>query len=223
MLICQSINICNPSALTNRCVAYLVQKKHKVVLFGHSTGSQDCVEYLLRMQTSHASNNKLTASILQAPVSDRQGLTIPESKRKEWLDLALQYIHDNKSDELMPRAAGKATGGAPITAYRFWSLISEGGDDDYFSSDLSDVRVKQIWSQVAAANIPVMILQGSRDVYIPDYVNRMALIERWRKAFSDAGGQHGVFEIVNDGDHTLSSAEAQANMWILVKPFLTRL
>jgi pimeloyl-ACP methyl ester carboxylesterase len=189
--------------------------KQKIILFGHSTGSQDAIHYLLTSKVI-----QIDAAVLQAPLSDRQGQSIPADLLKEWLDLASKLISESKPNEMMPREAGKRTGGAPISAYRFWSLQAFNGDDDYFSSDLGQQREGEIWGGVAKTNIPILILQGSEDQYLPSFVNVKELTQSWARVFAEHGGKHGRFEIVNQGNHTLDNPNAQAHMWQLFRPLL---
>ena len=209
------------------CVKYLRSiGKRRVVLFGHSTGTQDCVKYIGRMQDDAADLDiQLTAAILQAPVSDREGQDMPADLRKQYLDQAMHLCRTSAPDELLPREAGRRTGGAPITAYRYWSLQAPNGDDDFFSSDLHGTeRERAIWCSMAKAHIPLLVLEGERDQYIPDHVDRAALIQQWAECFrQESSGESqslGTFEIVQDGDHTLSSTHAQRHMFSLVQAFL---
>lgn len=63
--------------------------------------------------------------ILQAPVSDRDGLEMVLPTWQESLAVAEQMIAEGKSDWCMPRDKVPRVLGAPISAYRMWSLIAK--------------------------------------------------------------------------------------------------
>ncbi|KAJ4868911.1 alpha/beta-Hydrolases superfamily protein [Raphanus sativus] len=121
----------------DQLISYLINKENSegVVLLGHSTGCQDIVYY---MGTNAACSRAVRAAILQAPVSDREyKATLPETPAM--IDLAANMIKEGRAEELMPREADPC---APISAYRYHSLCAYMGDDDMFSSDLSDDQLK---------------------------------------------------------------------------------
>ncbi|TVU40014.1 hypothetical protein EJB05_13459, partial [Eragrostis curvula] len=122
----------------DQLISYLINKENSegVILLGHSTGCQDIVHY---MKTNFACSKAVSGVILQAPVSDREyRATLPETA--EMIDLAAKMISEGRGMDLMPREANPD---APITAYRFHSLCSYMGDDDMFSSDLSEDQLRQ--------------------------------------------------------------------------------
>lgn len=155
----------------------------KVVLMGHSTGCQDTMEYLTKH--SHKDNFDsilaIDAGVLQAPVSDSEGLALADtgSELKDLLQLAQKHISDGKPNELLPAAALKYTFGAPITAYRFNSLVSERGDDDYFSSYLNEEDWKVTFGRVTK---PLLVLYGGKDEFAPESLDKQKLIDSWKGA-----------------------------------------
>ncbi|XP_020960044.1 UPF0613 protein PB24D3.06c isoform X3 [Arachis ipaensis] len=121
----------------DQLINYLINKQDSegVVLLGHSTGCQDIVHY---MRTNFACSKAVRAAILQAPVSDREyRATLPETA--SMIDLAAKMISEGRGSELMPREADPCS---PITAYRYHSLCAYNGDDDLFSSDLSEDQLR---------------------------------------------------------------------------------
>ncbi|KAG8658732.1 hypothetical protein MANES_03G184900v8 [Manihot esculenta] len=121
----------------DQLVSYLINKENSegVVLLGHSTGCQDIVHY---MRTNAACSRAVRAAILQAPVSDRE-YRATLSETASMIDLASTMIAEGRGSDLMPREADSS---APITAYRYHSLCAYMGDDDMFSSDLTDDQLK---------------------------------------------------------------------------------
>lgn len=170
----------------SRLVKYLRtvrgSENSKVVLMGHSTGSQDTLEYLSKFskQDSFDPLLDIDAGILQAPASDSEAYTLfgHSSKLNELLELAEKYIKEGNSDELLPKEVLQFTFGSPITAYRFKSLAGKGGDDDYFSSYLTS---EQLQKSFGAVSKPLLILYGEKDEYVPDFVDKQALIDRWKE------------------------------------------
>ncbi|CAM8986097.1 unnamed protein product [Rhodiola kirilowii] len=182
----------------DQLISYLINKEESegVVLLGHSTGCQDIVHYL---RTSAACSRAVRAAILQAPVSDREyKATLPETPAM--IDLASEMISNERGSELMPRDADPC---APITAARYHSLCAYMGDDDMFSSDLSDDQLKQRLGHMA--NTPCQVIFSMADEYVPDYVDKKALVERLCKAM---GGAEKVE--IEWGNHSLSNRVEEA-------------
>lgn len=75
-----------------------------------------------------------------AQVSDRQYRAAYVEDNAADLQRADATISAGRGDDILKREAG--LGGAPITANRFHALAAAGGDDDMFSSDLSDADLK---------------------------------------------------------------------------------
>ncbi|XP_057956793.1 UPF0613 protein PB24D3.06c [Malania oleifera] len=182
----------------DQLISYLINKEDSegVVLLGHSTGCQDIVHY---MHTNAACSRAVRAAILQAPVSDREyRATLPETAAL--IDLASNMISEGRGSELMPREADPS---APMTAYRFHSLCAYMGDDDMFSSDLSDDQLKTRVGHMS--NIPCQVIFSMADEYVPEYVDKKALVERLCRAM---GGAEKVE--IEWGNHSLSNRVAEA-------------
>ncbi|KAI3948244.1 hypothetical protein MKX01_014843 [Papaver californicum] len=182
----------------DQLISYLINKEDStgVVLVGHSTGCQDIVHYL---RTNAACSRAVRAAILQAPVSDRElRATLPETA--EMIDLASTMINDGRGDELMPL---RANPDAPISAYRYHSLCAYMGDDDMFSSDLTDDQLKTRLGHMSQT--PCQVIFSMADEYVPEYVDKKALVERLCKAM---GGAEKVE--IEWGNHSLSNRVQEA-------------
>ncbi|KAJ8451972.1 hypothetical protein Cgig2_016553 [Carnegiea gigantea] len=182
----------------DQLINYLINKENSdgVVLLGHSTGCQDIVYY---MRTNAACSRAVRAAILQAPVSDREFLaTLPETAAM--IDLASKMIGEGKGSELMPRNANPD---APITAYRYHSLCAYMGDDDMFSSDLTDDQLRMRLGHMSSTPCQVIFSMG--DEFVPDYVDKKALVERLCRAL---GGAEKVE--IEHGNHSLSNRVGEA-------------
>ncbi|GMH28463.1 hypothetical protein Nepgr_030306 [Nepenthes gracilis] len=182
----------------DQLISYLINKEDSegVVLLGHSTGCQDIVYY---MRTNAACSRAVRAAILQAPVSDREyRATLPETAAM--IDLASKMINEGRGSELMPREANTDS---PITAYRYHSLCAYMGDDDMFSSDLSDDQLRMRLGHMS--NTPCQVIYSMADEYVPEYVNKKALVERLCRALG--GAEKAEIEW---GNHSLSNRAAEA-------------
>ncbi|CAN1280554.1 UPF0613 protein PB24D3.06c [Linum perenne] len=177
----------------DQLISHFINKENSegVILIGHSTGCQDIVQYL---RSNAACCRAVRGAILQAPVSDREyKATLPETAAM--IDLASSMIAEGRGSELMPRDADPC---APITAYRYYSLSSFMGDDDMFSSDLTDDQLRLRLGHMS--NTPCQVIFSMGDEYVPDYVDKKALVERLCKAM---GGAEKVE--IEHGNHSLSN------------------
>lgn len=156
----------------SKAISYLRQSqgKDKIILMGHSTGCQDTMAYLSCPGGSKARGEDavVDGAILQAPVADRESWEHddsggPEDRKeaKERLEMATKLVDEGKGYQILPRtvkpqpkpneSTGEQVGNVgaaddpPMTAYRFWSLFSKGGDDDCFATDLGSDTIRDIW------------------------------------------------------------------------------
>ncbi|KAF3386165.1 hypothetical protein F1880_001089 [Penicillium rolfsii] len=152
---------------------------------------------------------ELDGAIMQAPVSDREAILATvksdqhsaeaESAYNKLLDSARsQACSADGSDLILSMnmiAKVGLPGEAPITARRFLSLASPDSpanpsDEDLFSSDLSDKRLEETFGAIGSRAIlqsKLCVLYSGSDEYCPTWVNKEALMERWKQA-TEAGG-----------------------------------
>jgi len=116
------------------------------------------------------------------------------------IDLAAKMISEGRGMDLMPREANPD---APITAYRYHSLCSYMGDDDMFSSDLSEDQLRQRLGHMSTTQCQVIFSMG--DEYVPEYVDKKALVDRLCRAL---GGAEKVE--IEWGNHALSNRVQEA-------------
>jgi len=166
---------------------------------GHSTGCQDIMEYLLGKGKKE--RETVDGIILQGGVSDREAWEdyYKEGDRRKQLDNAIAtakvMIDTGKGEEVLSPESNpvfKDMGG-PLNAYRAYSLLAKGGDDDYFSSDLSDEHFATTFGRIPPTT-PVSFLLGSDDPYVPASIDRAALLQRWTRIIREGGG------VVDDED-----------------------
>mmetsp|Transcript_17477 Transcript_17477/g.29979 ORF Transcript_17477/g.29979 Transcript_17477/m.29979 type:complete len:311 (+) Transcript_17477:28-960(+) len=135
-----------------------------VVLLGHSTGCQDIARLLQRIPLGTPAPWPLVATVLQAAVSDREYLCkFPELEPVA--ERARQLVAAGREEEIVARLSGgqESKKGTPVTARRLLALYERGGDDDYFSSDLSDDSLNVLLSPVG--RWPCMVVIGDADEY----------------------------------------------------------
>ena len=174
-----------------QCVTYFRQLKGenaKIVVMGHSTGCQDLMEYVTGK--GHESRPRIDGAILQAPVSDREGLpdVMTAEARLEIIATAESYVKEGRADDALPGSvSGKYLGRLPISAYRWLSLLKENGDDDYFSSDLSDERLRSTFGAFPS-HTPLLILCSGADEHVPKSVDAQALVKRWSDVVQASNG-----------------------------------
>ena len=184
----------------------------KVVLIGHSTGSQDVLHYLYH---GLAARPVIDGAILQAPVSDREGLSMilsPESDHdqasiqevySECVNLARQYQGHVDSPSL-PRRYTKNLGfmNAFLSPERFLSLTSPDSPrqpslDDLFSSDLPEQILNGTFGMVGKKHrlkVPVkclkpslLVLISGKDEYMPNTIDKEFLLAKWTTALENGG------------------------------------
>ena len=184
----------------------------KVVLIGHSTGSQDVLHYLYH---GLAARPAIDGAILQAPVSDREGFSMilsPESDHDErsirevyfeCIDLAKQY-QGHVDGPSLPRRYTKKLGfmHAFLSPERFLSLASPDSPrqpslDDLFSSDLPEKILNGTFGTVGTKNrlkVPVncskpslLVLISGEDEYMPNTIDKESLLARWTTALENGG------------------------------------
>ncbi|KAF2028683.1 DUF1749-domain-containing protein [Setomelanomma holmii] len=185
------------------CVKYYEELRpgKKVVLMGHSTGCQDIMEYLVGPDSQ--SHPGVDGVILQGGVSDREAwddMLQTEDEKAAFqgvVDKAKSMIDKGEEKECL-KLKGNVVAealGAPMSAYRTYSLLAKGGDDDYFSSDLSDEHFEGTFGKISAST-SVCFLLGSEDPYVPKKVDKAELLEGWAKIVREGGG---MVDSVNGG------------------------
>lgn len=196
------------------CVEYfrqLLGDQTKIVLMGHSTGCQDAMEYVTGKDKS--TRPPIDGVVLQAPVSDRQAVS-PSSRSTydKIVSTAKQWVKEGRSEEVLPNHLGHEWfGSVAVTAYRWLSLLSpdKDGDDDYFSSDLSDEQLKATFGTFPEST-PLLVLCSGADEHVPFSIDVPSLIKRWWKHVEDGGGlvdkENGG--IVQKAHHNLAQDDA---------------
>lgn len=157
-------------------------QRKKIVLMGHLTGCQDTITYLSKLLVSNDDQSiQLDGAILQAPVSDSEafGSEVEPEKLNQLLAELKDLLDKGQGDTLLPDEWRKLMLNTPINAYRFHSLVSKRGDDDYFSSYLDKSDFEKSFSVVKT---PILVLYGEKDESVPSFVDREKLVDSWRQS-----------------------------------------
>ncbi|GAA5844385.1 hypothetical protein JCM9279_006281 [Rhodotorula babjevae] len=189
------------------CTEYFKQQgADKIVLMGCSTGCQDAIAY------HHASSDFVPPAgvVLQAPVSDREIKQVQELLKKH-ADEGIDYSKPDQQS-FCPQAWSKfwhCTSG--LTYARWRSLVEKPASDtidlavseDFFSSDLSDARLRNVFAPVKC---PLMIALGTEDASYPPHVKAdlPALLERFKEAAPTLTSSmiiDGATHTLGDGKH----------------------
>lgn len=228
----------------------------KVVVMGHSTGSQDVMHYIncpnprpmhpvFDSSRSSVLRPQIDGAIMQAPVSDREGIlwvvkcgtardspkTMRELYNKAVEDARKNTYEDNGSvDTVVPLSVTGRIGypsSAPVSSRRFLSLVSPDSpekpeEDDLFSSDLSDERLKETFGQVGARGLlkqQLCVLYSGRDQSVPPWVDKEALLKRWQKALDVDGTRFWSPRsmVIPNASHALSDSDQAEPRRILVE------
>lgn len=163
----------------------------KVVIMGHSTGCQDCMQYLTGSGAD--ARPPVDGAVLQAPVSDREALeeALPQAFLHEANQLALKLCRERKDKEIMPnRFTSSLFGRTAVSARRWVDIASPGPDhmgaDDFFSSDFEDDRLKSSFGKLPSRT-PVMILFSGSEENVSDKLDKEALVKKWTAVAKDSG------------------------------------
>jgi pimeloyl-ACP methyl ester carboxylesterase len=205
--------------------------KEKIVVMGHSTGCQDVMEYLVG--SKHGTRPTIDGAILQAPVSDREALqnSIDRHEYEAAVSAARQMLKEGRADEVLPTNLTKEIyDNAPISSYRLLSLLSPDGpgtgDDDYFSSDIADERLRETFGKLPSQT-PLLVLWSGEDEFVPGHVDAMCLIKKWWSIIKEGNGSADDRNggIIKGASHNLQGNNEEIIMKLKdkVAGYLTRL
>lgn len=202
-----------------RLMDYLVEH-HTAVTFalvGHSTGCQNSVHFLKNGRKDLV--EKVKAVALQAPVSDRESITLLPGEGEQHAPTNIAHarslLSSGNGEEMMPRGAFWA----PITASRYLSLFDVDGDDDYFSSDLTNDELHDRLGHVGTigreTGMHVLVAYSKLDEYVPKSVNKDMLLRRIVSAMNGEGGEdvaNGC--MLQNANHSLSNHDGDKDEFV---------
>ncbi|OWY52798.1 DUF1749-like protein [Alternaria alternata] len=189
----------------------------KIVLVGSSSGCQAIMTYV----STEPAPPPVDGYIMQAPTSDREtaGLLMPQDLLSANLEYAEDLIAKGKEKTIMPASFIPSIITSPVTAYRWYSLASVGGDDDFFSSDLPTSALQFTFGRL---DKPMLILTSEKDEMVPLTVDKELLLGRWVKAIPE-GLASEQSQIITTADHELSEERVARYFVGLVVEFLKEL
>ena len=136
------------------------------------------------------------------------------------LSHARSLLAEKKENEMMPRSAFWA----PITAKRYNSLFDVNGDDDFFSSDLSEDelidRLGHVGSIGRESGLRLLAAFSSKDEYVPDFVEKDVLLKRLVSAMNNNNNHNDETNNVAEGlmlsnaNHNLSDGEESRQQFV---------
>lgn len=182
-------------------------KREIIGLMGHSTGCQNTVHYFTRQLRNDSNKfSMIDFGILQAPVSDRVSSTtvLTNDEINESLKIANDLIKQGKSNEIMPNEFTKHFFDVPINAYRWNSLISVKGDDDFFSPDLSMDDYKSTFGKF---DKPFLVLYSGSDEYVPSWLDKIELMNKWKEASGSNWSKYS--KIVQGATHNIGEGSSE--------------
>ncbi|WBF13307.1 hypothetical protein N7582_002653 [Saccharomyces uvarum] len=188
-------------------------RRETIVLMGHSTGSQDVMHYLLRH------GHSVAAAIIQASCSDREsfGQAIDPPLLATLNARAKQLVNAGRQNELLSSEYSTHLFNTPVTAYRWCSLMEPGGDDDYFSSDLPPAALAASFGRLKT---PLLVAYSENDQFVPSWVDKHALLARWRAATPPAvWSEHS--DLIKGATHAVPEPAAQRRLFEMLVRFLT--
>ena len=203
------------SAEIGQLLAYLMthHDAEQFALVGHSTGCQNSIHFLKYGQQELVDQVKVVA--LQAPVSDRE----TEEDHSEYIKQAQTMVEQQQGDEMMPRSAFWA----PITASRYLSLLDVNGEDDFFSSDLTDEQLCERLGHVGRKKeLDLIAVYSGKDEYVPSFVDKDVLLRRMVKAMNGdnvveggtTGGGNARGLMLENANHNLSESEGDGARFV---------
>ena len=189
-------------------VEYLhqIRPNGKVVLLGHSTGSQQAMHYSIHPGSRRP---KIDGVIFQASASDRETLAslLSSDDYQSACAIAQSYISEGRGEDILPfKLTNSSFQKTPLSARRWMSLASPDhkGEDDYFSSDFDDQRLSEIFGELAKTGKRISFLYSGSDQYVPSTIDKSKLVESWHEHVRRNGGivdeSSGV---VTGASHTL--------------------
>ncbi|SCV05801.1 LANO_0H15478g1_1 [Lachancea nothofagi CBS 11611] len=186
--------------------------RDKIILFGHSTGSQDTMHYLLRY------GETIDGGIMQGCVSDREGFSqgVDEAQWQRLNDRAKMLVGKGQKNDILPSEYSNVMMGTPITAYRWCSLTLPGGDDDYFSSDLSETTLESTFGKIKK---PFLIAYSEFDQMVPHFVDKPKTIHKWATCSNPRWlSKHSG--LIKGANHRVEQEDARSYLCTMVKNFM---
>jgi Protein of unknown function (DUF1749) len=157
------------------------------------------------------------------------------------VDMAKRQTHAEGKDVLLPLSMTARIGlseDVAIGSKRFLSLASPDSpvtplEDDLFSSDLDDARLQQTFGVIASRGLlknSLLVIPSGADEYVPAWVNKERLLERWEMAVKQGAGNRDIWDVrgglIPGATHSPSGdnqAGPRQDLVLRVKSFLSNI
>lgn len=209
------------------CLSELSLISRSLPFLSSFPGCQDIV----RLFQLHGSTTTYDASILQAPVSDREYAvdSTPKEDFEKTVASAEEQVRAGGGAFPLPWPALDIINEDqqykdPISADRWLSLVKKGGKEDFFSSDLSDGELKHTFAGLRNSGKPVLFLMSEKDECIPKHINLPDLTKRFVGAMSGESNDQSVVQgqIIKDAGHSVENEQGKEDLIKSVLEFLKR-
>jgi pimeloyl-ACP methyl ester carboxylesterase len=110
----------------------------------------------------------------------------------------------------------------PISADRWLSLVKKGGHEDFFSSDLDDATLKEIFAGLKNSGKPILFVMSGKDECVPKHVKIQDLAHRFVQAASGGTATVGA-HVIEDAGHSVESQAARVELTRVVLDFISRI
>ncbi|ANB15780.1 hypothetical protein AWJ20_3424 [Sugiyamaella lignohabitans] len=159
--------------------------KAKIVVMGHSTGTQQTMYYLTQQYSTDTNDlekrPQIDGAILQAPCSDREAYELLNGRHvyEEYLKFAKEWVHRGNGNEVLPQRFAETFFNTSVNANRWVSLMDVRGGDDYFSSDLNANDHRTTFGKVRSK---LLVVFSGNDQFVPGTVDKDMLVRQWQSA-----------------------------------------
>lgn len=107
----------------------------------------------------------------------------------------------------------------PISADRWLSLVTKGGSEDFFSSDLDAAALQDIFKGLRESGVPVLFLMSGKDECVPKHVDLSALADRFVEATSTDSSK-ARREILPTAGHSVEDQQGKEDFLRIVMDFV---
>ncbi|KAJ0413083.1 hypothetical protein BJY00DRAFT_297433 [Aspergillus carlsbadensis] len=174
---------------------------------------------------------QIDGAIIQAPVSDREAIqwVLRTGNKRHTADELQKFYTEairraqkhtfeeyRSLDTVVPLPATASLGFAsstPISSRRFLSLASpaspqDPGEDDLFSSDLTDGRLMDTFGAIHRRGVlrsKLLVLYSGQDETVPPFVDKVRLLRRWQRATdAERSYWHEQSGVIPGATHTMA-------------------
>lgn len=195
------------------------ENRNKVVLAGHSTGSQDVMAYLIGADA----DEPIDGGILQGGVLDVEAMALFAELTHDDLQSLVKEVESTYptllTKEVLPAKFTKIAFSTPISTARFVSIAKERGTEDFFSTYLTGDDHARTFGKVKK---PLLVLYGGEDEYIAEGIDKEQVVGQFKQA-TDPQYWSPLSHVVPGASHKVELEAAQKDLIDTVIKFVTSL